>query len=288
MKTSIIQLLVILIYIAGCSSDLNKSINLIDQKKYIEAKSILEALLAKDSLNQKALALRGYCYAELGNYDSAIRDLNCAVKLNPKDIKSLMNLGDAYYKTREFTLAKEVFNWAYVIDNKNGTINYNLGVVYFEEEKYDSALLYFDKQLELNPHDADAYFNKGHLLFLKDKDDQAIIEIRKGLEFRKSATGYFFLGLISFKKGNYFEATQFHSKAILLDPNDKEFYVKRSAAFGMLGEFDKTISDCNMALKIDSLYYDAYESRMLAYKHVGKQKEYEADSLKLVELNKQD
>lgn len=60
------------------------------------------------------------------------------------------------------------------------------------------------------------------------------------------------------KEEKYNEALNAYNRAISIDATNPVFYCNRAAAFSRLGDYQKAIDDCKMALRYDSNYSKAY------------------------------
>src|ERR1043165_2333120 len=70
---------------------------LIEQEKYEKAIAILDEFIAKtDSVNSDAYTQRGLCYRKTGNYESSLKDLQHARRLNNANEEAHCYLGSAY------------------------------------------------------------------------------------------------------------------------------------------------------------------------------------------------
>ena len=67
------------------------------------------------------------------------------------------------------------------------------------------------------------------------------------------------------------------TKALQLDPNFIEPYLKRGLLFGKLGRFEDSVADNTAAIAIDPENILAYNNRSAAYKALGKLDEARAD-----------
>ena len=93
----------------------------------------------------RAFSHRGLAYARKGQDDSAIQDLDQAIRLNPNDAEAFSNRGYAYNGKRE----------------------------------YDSAIQDLDQAIRLNPNDANTFSNRGAVLRALGRQAQAAADFAK-------------------------------------------------------------------------------------------------------------
>jgi tetratricopeptide (TPR) repeat protein len=135
MRNIIISIFLVLILCSPAMSEtaadwFNKAIALSDGKQYTDPLKAIDYLSNAINLqpnNETYYYNRGVAYANLGQYQPAIKDYNQAILLKP-------DYADAFYN--------------------RGTINSEIG-------QYQRALSDFNEVIRLNPNEADAYQGRG-------------------------------------------------------------------------------------------------------------------------------
>ena len=123
---------------------------------------------------------------QFGQYKEAIKILNLALQLNPKEENLWMALAEAQFKT----------------EDSNG------------------ALLSLDKALVINPKNASIYFTKGSIYMNLKHLENAISMLNQGLSLdNKNETGYFQLGNAYIMLKEYTKALYTYNKVTKLNPN---------------------------------------------------------------------
>ncbi|KAL5279097.1 SGTB family protein [Megaselia abdita] len=72
------------------------------------------------------------------------------------------------------------------------------------------------------------------------------------------------------KENKYYEALQNYNRAIVHDPRNPVLYCNRAAAFTRLGDHEKAVSDCKLALVYNPNYGKAYGRMGIAYSNLSK------------------
>lgn len=72
------------------------------------------------------------------------------------------------------------------------------------------------------------------------------------------------------KENKYVEALQQYNRAIIHDPRNPVLYCNRAAAYTRLGEHDKAVADCKLALVYNPQYGKAYGRMGIAYSNLSK------------------
>ena len=89
---------------------------------------------------------------------------------NPKDLSTLVQLGNVYYDSGRFGEAVEAYGRALDIDPKNADVRTDRGTCYWNMGQPDAALAEFAKALEAAPTHAQTLYNMG-VVYLNGKKD---------------------------------------------------------------------------------------------------------------------
>ena len=85
---------------------LEDAIALIEEKKFLEAKSILTDLLKDDDTNSEIWRYAGLCNVNLKMYKQAFLDFSKAVEINPNDAVAWYYFGNMADKLKNYELAE--------------------------------------------------------------------------------------------------------------------------------------------------------------------------------------
>jgi tetratricopeptide (TPR) repeat protein len=117
-----------------------------DQKPDLAMDYIEYALsLAPD--NPYFLNNRGYIHLTIGNYESALGDINASIEIDPYNSWSYRNKGIYYYKTEKYEDALRLLNKAKEMDINLESIDLYLGLTHIELGNTDKACEYFNNGL---------------------------------------------------------------------------------------------------------------------------------------------
>jgi tetratricopeptide (TPR) repeat protein len=166
-----------------------------------------------------------------GNYTSAIKYFNEALKKNPLNEKTYFN---------------RALSWS-------------------EMGKLDSAINDYSKALEINKVFIEAYYNRGITWAKKGNNDVAISDYTKALELNPrnslKAGIYFNRAYAKLKRGEYEQAIEDYTKSIEIDPQKAELYYLRANVWYEKGNLDSAISDYTKAININPKYVQAIFDR---------------------------
>jgi cytochrome c-type biogenesis protein CcmH/NrfG len=96
--------------------------------------------------------------------------LKAMLTVNPKDLNSLVQLGNLYYDSARYQQAIEYYGKAVQIDPKNPNVQTDLGTSYWNINQADPAIAAFEKSLAVDPGHAQTLYNLG-VVYLHGKND---------------------------------------------------------------------------------------------------------------------
>jgi tetratricopeptide (TPR) repeat protein len=195
-----ILFLLMLPYLGGCGRP-SDSPEDFDQK-IKKAQKALE----KNYNNPKTHTYLGLLYEKRGLNTQAEKHYRIAIELEPKFSEAMINLGNLYFKEKDYPGAIQTFQMAAELNPGDGKANYLLATVYKEAKQYREALERYAKVLEVDPNN----------LLAQN-----------------------FMGVIHYELKEFEKAEEAFKKTLVLDPNFADAY----GNLGILYDFnfhDKT------------------------------------------------
>lgn len=259
---------------------LKKAIELINQKKFKEAISVLNEIIFIDFLNPLAYFQRGLAYYELKKYDNAINDFSKVISIEPEN-------ASAYTK-----LAKVILygNWA-------GKIKFTDSTSFWGNTKleyYQTAIQYCDKAINLEPNLREAYFIRGMCNYYSSENKEAVKDFDKAIELDPNLRDTYiqrgfakmyckdYVGVLldenklkefnpkfSFKNYGYpdikstINLLEQYSNSININPLDSDAYRNRGVTKFNALDYDGAIEDISKAIDINPNDSFAYYCRAI-------------------------
>jgi len=189
---------------------------LLAEKKYKEAREVLEPVVREAPGMDLAWANLGPVYRELGNYDQARRAIETAIRLNPPYFRHQVYLGLLLYKFGEFDRSVAAYRkatelnpasfsaWnglatnylsmhrfvdaqsaatkAIQCDDENATGYSNLGTAYYFQNKLEDAAKSYARATDLDPGVADGWGNLGDALTMLKREQEARTAYARAVE----------------------------------------------------------------------------------------------------------
>ncbi len=153
---------------------------------------------------------RAHTYALQADWESAMRDYNKAIELNPKYYEAYYERGYVHYRQGQLAQALNDFNASVEPDSYARKVPYVLLPMYFEQMKHSIKRSSASRISVINPETAGVDYNK------------AIDYLNQG-DFRMAVIGF--------------------SKAIEKDPYQSKAFLGRAKAFYAQKEYDKAWED---------------------------------------------
>lgn len=157
----------------------------IDKKKYDEASTLLNQILANDPKDYQAWSELGTLHLLLNNLSEAEKAYLQAIEVRPKFFLALMNLGRLRVAQKKFDEALDPLTLALEIQPTSGSLNLMLGEAYLQVKKGSKAVGYLTEAAKLGQHEA--HLRLATLYNAAGLKDKAAIEYE---EFLKKAPNY--------------------------------------------------------------------------------------------------
>jgi tetratricopeptide (TPR) repeat protein len=201
-----------------------------DSGKLNEAKEIYQLLLKSIPNHPEVLGNLGTIELQGGNAELGIAYLTRAIKSNPKDIKFIINLANAYISINQFKEALEYLDLGEKISPNLLNVLYNKSRALRGLNEFDAAITYLDKCLSLDPE---------NYLVLCD------------------------LGLLFIKKENFQKAKDLYNKAIKINPEHYLTYYNRGLSCQKLNEFQNALEDYNKVIQKNAFFEPALVNKFI-------------------------
>jgi membrane associated rhomboid family serine protease/Flp pilus assembly protein TadD len=171
----------------------------------------------------------GALYLGEGQTDAAIREFEEAHRLSPLSLRAQRGLALAYRRKGDVAKADQLL--AEMVGEEAATAEGQrlLGDLYLEDKIYPEAIQHYQQALKLNPNDAASHNNLAWLYATSD-DEQfrnpqgALEHAQKAVELSQWREAAFIdtLAEALFVNGKYDEAVRTQTRALQLEPNNRE------------------------------------------------------------------
>jgi Flp pilus assembly protein TadD len=132
-----------------------------DQKKYDEARTLYQEILAKQPDAYPIYRNIGNCYFAQENYDLAEESYKKVLEKSPKDVETIIAIGNCYSNRGDSAKALEWYGTIEFEKIEDPVVLYNIGTSYYNNGKFEDALKFFVKAVERQKDSTDAIYQMG-------------------------------------------------------------------------------------------------------------------------------
>ena len=156
---------------------------------------------------------------ERGDLDQALLHLQRALELDPKDAKTLNDLGVVHRARGDWDKAAIYFKESLRFDPGNARTHNNLGVALLNQREYFKALASFDDSLRIDPRDARVHYHIGLAQSILGRWSLAHNCFRRAIELEEGMAEYHReLGYVLLKQRDLEASKSVYRRALELDP----------------------------------------------------------------------
>ena len=200
-------------------------------------------------------------------FDKAKEICQKILKVNSKDLNTLLLIGTIAFKKKKYLKSIEIFDYAMQFYPKIVDLYLNKTLALVSIKKYSDALDCCEKVSKLDK-DNQKNFNLKGLIFLKqNKIKSAIDNFEKSIKIdNNNSETYNNLGIAYRKINKYKESIDCLKKSININSNNPEAYINLGSALRNIREYDEAIVNFNKAIEQNPNSHEAYNNRGLTYK----------------------
>ncbi|KAI3654446.1 hypothetical protein MP228_001165 [Amoeboaphelidium protococcarum] len=272
----------------------NRAASLMMLKKYKEAVEDCKKAIELDGGYVKAYVRLAKCCLALGNINEAVRQFQLALDVDPTNpsISKELHQAEAIRKFVESAVAaleskdfrRAIFNVDTAAKMATNGLHcpYNWLCIKIRAlvglKLTNEANLLLNQILVNEPQNAEAICIRAGLIYQQGDLTKCISYVKEALRVAPDHKESRLLfkkaralqtqkddGNAAFKAGKYADAIRLYSEALQIDPEcaavNCQFYSNRATAYFKLGQYEKSIADCDAALAIDSDYGKVYIRR---------------------------
>ncbi len=164
----------------------NNAKKLISEKKYSEAKSLLEEILKSKPDEINTNYLMGVCLDKMGDEKGAKKYFEKVAEKDENFAPVLFKLAVIYQKEGELEKAEEFYKKTVKADDKNYVAFYNLGIIMFQKDDIENSLKYFREVEKIKPDDGPTIEYIGLCYMKKGDNKNAVSYLKKAKKLLKN------------------------------------------------------------------------------------------------------
>ena len=204
---------------------LDNATNLINEKRFQEAKDLIINENPNDEKDIEAIKLLGLCNVNLDCFEDAKNNFETVVKYNPEDATSWMYLGMSYDSLDDTLHAISAYKEVIKLRDKEIEAYKCISIIYIRNREEETAIEYAKKALEIDDNDYAIYYIIGTAYMSLKNFEESVKYLEKALELKPNhAQIYNNLGTAYLTIGNMETAYEYFQKAAELEPENSLTY----------------------------------------------------------------
>jgi tetratricopeptide (TPR) repeat protein len=209
------------------------------------------------------------------NPDKAIRACTVMLQFEPQNPAPYAYRGSAYITKKDFDSAIRDLSEAIRLDKRAPSYVYGLrGAAYKAKGKIDQALADFDESIRLDASRANVYGLRGEIYEQRNDTDHALADFTRAIELEpKNPQRFLDRGNVRFSRKEFDGAVADFSAAIKLGPDFFDAYYNRALTYYYAAKPAAGLPDIDKALSLRPKDVDVIESRAMILERLGRTQE---------------
>ena len=220
---------------------------------------------------------RGIAYAELGQFDDALTDLDHAAELAPDLYAVYLNRGAVRLSHGQDADALADFNRAAELRPASAGPFINIAEVHRLNDRFDQAETALGEAINRSATSAKAYHQRGLTRLTLNKPAEARDDFTKAMELDLSsqavAEAWKQIGTTWHRSGDHQQALSAYDKALVADADDPRTHRLRGEALLELKRDEEAVEAFDRFLKLDDPVADVLRARSVALAKMGRHRD---------------
>jgi tetratricopeptide (TPR) repeat protein len=235
----------------------------------------------------QAYNARGHAYEEGLHQDArAVADYDQAVTLDPMLAEARLNRARIRGRQGAYVEATSDLDRAIKLKPDMEEAYKERGFNYFRMKSFQLALQDVEQAIKLKPDDPDAFGDRADIRHAMGEDRLAFEDYERALILKPDFAELFGdRGRVYNELKRYERAVQDFDQAIKLKPDLASSYLDRAVAYTKLGKFDLAIADYGQVMKLRPTFVVALKNRAAIYRDLGQPRLALADLNQALEVN---
>ncbi|KAK7266700.1 hypothetical protein RIF29_19351 [Crotalaria pallida] len=142
---------------------------------------LAQELISTDRLAPQTWCAMGNCYSLQKDHETALKNFQRAVQLNPRFSYAHTLCGHEYVALEDFENGIKCYQSALKVDDRHYNAWYGLGMLYLRQEKFDFSEHHFRKAFEINPQSSVIMSYLGITLHAIKRSKEALVIMEKAI-----------------------------------------------------------------------------------------------------------
>lgn len=220
-------------------------------KEDMKLSYLAQEMIATDRLAPQSWCAMGNCYSLQKDHETALKNFQRAVKLNPRFAYAHTLCGHEYVALEDYEHGIKSYQCALRIDARHYNAWYGLGLIYLRQEKLEFAEHHFRMAFQINPHSSVIMSYLGTTFHALKKNNEALQMIDRAISSDKKNP------LPRYQKANILVSMEMFDEALQVLEELKEYAPRESSIYALMGKiykrtnmYDKAMLNFGLALDL--------------------------------------
>jgi tetratricopeptide (TPR) repeat protein len=214
-----------------------------------------------DPVETHFLAAESHSYA--GRHHEAIAEYRKVLQLDPEMVEALYNVGNEFYRTRDYDRAAKSFENAIKVDPTHLKSYNNLGIVLTDIGQPKKAIKVLTRVTAIDPGYVKAWISLGLAYYAVEQYPKAAMTFKEALRINpESADAYTNLGNTYTVQQLYPEAVEAYRKALLLNGEDANTHYNLGTTYARMGRTNDAAIQLETLEMLDPVKADSLRRRI--------------------------
>ncbi|XP_027349776.1 cell division cycle protein 27 homolog B-like isoform X2 [Abrus precatorius] len=202
-------------------------------KEDMKLSYLAQELISTDRLAPQSWCAMGNCYSLQKDHETALKNFQRAVQLNPRFAYAHTLCGHEYVALEDFDNGIKCYQSALMVDARHYNAWYGLGMVYLRQEKFEFSEHHFRMAFQINPRSSVIMSYLGTSLHALKRSEEALVVMEKAILADKKNP------LPMYQKANILMSLEKFDEALEVLEELKEYAPRESSVYALMGKIYK-------------------------------------------------
>ncbi|KAJ0091066.1 hypothetical protein Patl1_13321 [Pistacia atlantica] len=202
-------------------------------KEDMKLSYLAQELITTDRLAPQSWCAMGNCYSLQKDHETALKNFQRAVQLNPRFAYGHTLCGHEYVALEDFENGMRSYQSALRVDARHYNSWYGLGMIFLRQEKFEFSEHHFRMAFQINPRSSVIMSYLGTALHALKRSEEAIEVMEKAILADKKNP------LPMYQKANILVSLENFEEALEVLEELKEYAPRESSVYALMGKIYK-------------------------------------------------
>ncbi|XP_023005564.1 cell division cycle protein 27 homolog B-like isoform X2 [Cucurbita maxima] len=202
-------------------------------KEDMKLSYLAQELISTDRLAPQSWCAMGNCYSLQKDHETALKNFQRAVQLNPRFAYAHTLCGHEYVALEDFENGIKSYQSALRVDSRHYNSWYGLGMIYLKQEKLEFSEHHFRMAFQINPRSSVVMSYLGTSLHALQRSEDAMMMMEKAILADKKNP------LPMYQKANILVSLERFDEALQVLEELKEYAPRESSVYALMGNIYK-------------------------------------------------